>query len=60
MLMETAEVLKKISYICKYSRKCKECPLLDVHCTMVPQQWKKKDIAEMAKAIDNYKEGKNV
>ena len=58
MLMETAEVLKKISYICKHSIKCKDCPLVDTYCTLVPQQWKKKDITKMVKAIDDYKEEK--
>lgn len=56
--METAEVLKKISYICKHSIKCKDCPLVDTYCTLVPQQWKKKDITKMVKAIDDYKEEK--
>ena len=54
--METAEVLKKISYICKHSGKCKYCPLLDTHCTIVAAHWKKKDITKMAKAIDDYEE----
>lgn len=56
--METAEVLRKIKDICTHSKKCNVCPLIDTYCGIVPQHWKKKDIAEMAKVIDDYKEDK--
>lgn len=54
--METAEVLKKISYICRHSKKCKECPLWEPRCTMVAAYWNKTDIKKMTEVIENYKE----
>ena len=58
--METTEVLRKVKDICTHSKKCKDCPLIDTYCTLLPLRWKKKDITKMADVIDNYKEGKNV
>lgn len=58
MLMETAEVLRKIRAMCKKADGCSVCVLDRLFCNIVPDHWTDEDIKKMTEAIDNHKEDK--